>query len=136
PRTGRTAAINWIMSNQANLDLNLKRADTGRETPKPKYPLFTEHEIKPDSDLRVLRESRDLVSYYRDLLVHKLPMINSENHCVLLLDGRLLAAVGLHMQNYLTSNLAPSLTFAFSPHHKIYTRMQKLVLMSVCSIWF
>jgi hypothetical protein len=136
PKRGATAAINWILANRP-LPKVLKRGDVAA-TPAPKYKLFTEGEITPGSDLRIVKEKREVVDYYRDLLVHRLGLVGTERYYVLLLDGMLLAAVGFHVANLRTSggrDGVASLTFAFSPRHTQYKRLHKLVLMACVSSW-
>lgn len=136
PRSGVEAAINWIASNKPDVS-RLQRSDI--EVPvKAKYKLF-DGEIKPDSVLQVIRESREVVSYYRDLLVHRLALANSERYQVLLLDGRLLACMGFVVKEMRGSNTTlhgvPKLSFAFSVNHSRYSRLHKLTLLSVASTW-
>ncbi len=138
PRTGKTSAINWIVSNK-KLPSKLHRQDV-KDLPDAKYKLFTTGEITPDSDLRIVTEKQDVVNYYRDLFVHNLSMINTERYCVMLLDGQLMAVCGFHMSDFHTSTGGGSgsgihLTFCFTPEHEKYHRIQKLALMSVLSTW-
>lgn len=138
PRTGKTAAINWILINRiASEDAEpvLRRADTGPAA-VPRYPMFTHGTVTEASRLEVRAETKAIVSYYRDLLVHRLGLTNAESHQVLLLDGQLVAAVGLHLANYHRAMGAANLTFCFSPQHERYPRLQKLALLSVASSWF
>lgn len=137
PRQGATAAINWIVSNKPNA-AKLQRADIDAQI-KGKYKLFTEGSISENSDLRVVVESREVSSYYRDLFVHNLGHLNAERYKVLLLDGKLLATVGLHLQNLRAGGSMQGiakLRFAFTVTHPDYSRLHKLTLLSVCSSWF
>lgn len=138
PKTGKQAAINWIVANRDPLvKAKLQRGDV--EAPvRAKYKLF-EGEVTPQTDLRVLPEKKEVASYYRDLLVHNLPMANAERYKVLLADGELLATIGLHLQNLRAGGSmagVAKLRFAFSvpnPHHR---HLHKLTLLSVVSSWF
>lgn len=139
PRQGATAAINWIVSNQPDpLEAKLQRADVDPHI-KGKYKLFTEGTITDASDLRVVVETREVSSYYRDLFVHNLGHLNAERYKVLLLDGKLLATVGLHLQNLRAGGSMQGiakLRFAFTVTHPDYPRLHKLTLLSICSSWF
>lgn len=141
PRTGKTAAINWIVSNRPDLGappVKLRRADVERGV-RAKYKMFREGVIREDSELRVVTESKEVASYYRDLLVHNLGMVNAERYKVLLMDGELMAVMGAHLQNLRASgvlNGVCKLTFSFTVDHPRYDRLHKLTLMSVVSSWF
>lgn len=140
PRTGKTAAINWIVSNRPNLAPSAKLQRSDIEAPaRGRYKMFREGLIRSDSRLEVRVEKKEVVDYYRDLLVHNLGMVNAERHKVLLLDGKLLAVMGAHLQNLRASGVLNGickLTFAFTVDHPGYDRLHKLTLMSVVSSWF
>jgi hypothetical protein len=138
PGMSSTAAVSWVASNRP-LDehTTLRRSDIA-EMPAAKYKLFTEGTVTPESDFRFVREKRDVVEYYRDLLVHQLALAPSERYYALLLDGKLLAAVGFFVSDFRQSTGrqdAFGLTFAFSPRHPDYPRLHKLVLMACVSSW-
>lgn len=137
PRFGASAVATWLVSNRPEAFDSTYRREDMKGLPKAKYKQF-DGIIRPDSVLRVKPEAQDVVSYYRDLLVHNLPLINTELYEVLLMDGMLLACVGFHVQNLRTSTCkvpTANLTFAFSPHHERYPKLNKLVLMSCVSSW-
>lgn len=139
PKTGRTAAVNWIVSNRPDATKALLHRSDIEDHVKAKYKLFSEGEITPNSVLQVVPETKQVSSYYRDLLVHNLPMANAERYKVLLLDGKLLATVGLHLQNLRAGGSMQGiakLRFAFSCTHPQYARLHKLTLLSVVSSWF
>lgn len=141
PKTGKTAAINWIVSNRPYLaapSAKLRRADV--EAPvRAKYKMFREGLITPESRLEVRVESKEVAGYYRDLLVHNLGLINAERYKVLLMDGELMAVMGAHLQNLRASGVLNGickLTFSFTVDHPVYNRLHKLTLMSAVSSWF
>ncbi len=136
PKTGKTAAINWILCNRSQTaELALKRADTPRKELKH-YQLFTEGDVTPESRIWAKRDIKEQVDYYRDLLVHRLGLVNAEQYISIFLDGKLLASCGLHMYNYMTQGNPANLTFCFTPRHEKYKRLQKLALMALTSTWF
>lgn len=138
PKTGASAAINWIVSNKPERT-KLQRADVEKPI-KAKYKLFREGRIDPEnSRLEVKVESKEVASYYRDLFVHNLGHLNAERYKVLLLDGKLLATVGLHLQNLRAGGSmagVAKLRFAFTVDHPDYDKLHKLTLLSVVSAWF
>lgn len=138
PPDGKTAKMDWVISNFAPEAEILKRSDV--EQPAVGiYKLFTSGEIPEAADLRVVKESKEVVSYYRDLLVHRLAMVNAERYKIILLDGQLIACVGAHLQNLRASGVLQGvvkMTFCFTPEHPLYPRLHKLALMCVVSDWF
>jgi len=139
PKAGKGTAINWISTNRPIAEEpKLKRSDVEPHV-QGKYKLFKEGVVRPTSDLRVMVESREVVSYYRDLLVHRLALVNAERYKLVMLDGELLGCVGVHLQNLRASgvlNGVAKLVFAMSvdnPNHKL---LHKLTLLSVVSSWF
>jgi hypothetical protein len=139
PKTGRQAAINWIVANrEAKTGKKLQRSDV-EGTVRGKYKLFREGVISAESDMRVQVESKEVASYYRDLLVHNLGMANAERYKVLLIDGKLVATIGLHLQNLRAGGSmqgVAKLRFAFSVDHPEYDKLHKLTLLSIISSWF
>lgn len=138
PKTGNQAAINWIVANWDEKK-HLQRADVEGNV-RAKYKLFREGVIDPEkSDLRVIVEKKEVASYYRDLFVHNLGHLNAERYKVLLIDGKLVATVGLHLQNLRAGGSMKGiakLRFAFTVDHPAYDKLHKLTLLSVVSSWF
>ena len=138
PKDGKQARMDWVVSNIQSESDTLKRTDV-EQPAVGTYKLFTSGTIRPDADLRVVKESKEVVSYYRDLLVHRLALVNAERYKVILLDGQLIACVGAHLQNLRASGVLQGvvkLTFCFTPEHPDYPRLHKLALMCVVSDWF
>lgn len=139
PKMGRTAAINWIVSNKPEiLDEKLQRADVEDNIPA-KYKLAREREITVDTDLRVIPESKEVASYYRDLFIHNLGHLNAERYKVLLVDGELMSTVGLHLQNLRAGGSmqgVAKLRFAMTVRNIHHPKLHKLALMCVVSSWF
>jgi hypothetical protein len=142
PSNKKVAAINWIVANHSVVAhvVNRPRLTEG----VAKYPLF-DGEVSKDSKLWAERVPREVGDYYRDLFIHRLPGSLTEIYVALLLDGYLLASVGIHLRNWRTGggkgadsgDMAPaSLTFAFSVPHDTYRRLHKLTLLSVLGSWF
>ena len=141
PRNKRVAAINWIIANADPLDTMITRP---REWAiKAGFPLF-KGQVEPESKLWAVRVRREVGEYYKDLLVHKLAGGLAERYVALLLDGHLLAIIGLNMKDWRGAGgkkdperrNAGNLTFAFTVPHAGYKRLHKLTLLSVVSHWF
>lgn len=139
PKMGRTAAINWIVSNKPDiLDEKLQRADVEDNIPA-KYKLARERRVTADTDLRVIPESKEVASYYRDLFIHNLGHLNAERYKVLLVDGELMSTVGLHLQNLRAGGSmqgVAKLRFAMTVRNSFHPKLHKLALMCVVSSWF
>lgn len=139
PKTGINTAINWVVSNRVT-DKKLQREDVEKPA-RAKYKLFLEGKLTPESRLEVRKESYEVGTYYRDLFVHNLGMLNAEKYRVLLLDGKLLATLGLHLADMrgagaLSMQGVAKLRYAFSVDHPDYPKLHKLTLLSVLSSWF
>lgn len=140
---GAKAAINWIIANRdpAGVEASRARIQHG----EAKFPLF-EGEIKPTSHIHAVKVDKITGDYYRDLFIHKLPGSMTEIYVGLLLDGRLMGIIGLHLADLRRGKKVKkgekvldhcaSVTFAFTCPHPAYDRLHKLTLMSITSGWF
>lgn len=142
PGNRRLVSINWIIANRKVIDIQAQRARIveGRS----KYGMFS-GEITPESKLWAVLVGKDVGGYYKDLFIHKLPGGMAEKYAVLLLDGMLLAVMGLNIKRFRTGwtkagtkgiDASASLMFAFTVPHDTYRRLHKLTLMSIASNWF
>jgi hypothetical protein len=136
PKVSGGSVATWLMANKAT---GLREIFTRHDIEpheRGKYKLF-EGEILPTMKLQVVNEKQSQVQYYRDLLVHRLGLINSELYQVVLLDGMLLACIGFHVGTMRTSAQygVAKLTFAFNVHNERYPKLNKLVLMCAVSSW-
>lgn len=146
-KLGATAAINWIIANRdpIGIEANRGRIHEG----KAKFRLFA-GEVTEASDLRAVTVPREIGDYYKDIFIHRLPGANTERYIALLLDGHLMAIIGLHLSDMhrhakirkqvkgqeKVLDGAASVTFAFTNPHASYDRLHKLTLMSLVSDWF
>jgi len=140
PRNKRVAAINWIIANAEPAETMISRPKEWDM--KAKFPLFT-GQVTDDAQLRVRVVRREAGEYYKDLLIHKLAGGMAERYIALLLNGHLLAMIGLSLKDWRgagrkkASAGAPAyLLFAFTVPHDKYKRLHKLTLMAAASSWF
>jgi hypothetical protein len=148
PRNTKHTGVNWIVGNRDWMESVMVRNRLARG--KRKYALF-EGEIGEQTILGAVREQRDVADYYRDLFIHRLHGSLAEVFATVLLDGQLMGVVGLMMGHYVGGTLRPRgeakkakgltaptamMNFAFSVPHPRYSRLHKLLLMSVLSSWF
>lgn len=143
PGNKRVAAINWIIANRDPLGTEISR--TKLEEGQAKFVMFDD-DVKADMTIQALRVEKTVGDYYRDLFIHKLPGSVTETYAVILLGGKLLATVGLHLADLRrgrkmkkgdkTVGKTANITFAFTAPHSRYERLHKLTLMALTSDWF
>lgn len=136
-------AINWIVSNRPTAHTAINR--TKFYTGEARFKLF-DGDIGPESVLTALRVTKPVGDYYRDLFIHKLAGSSTEVYTVLLIDGRLMAVIGVHLKDFRRGARmrkgdaqyakVASVTFAFTVPHDRYDRLHKLTLMSAVSSWY
>ena len=138
PQSRATASINWIVANREPVKPAISRSVWQGEG---KFKLF-DGEITNKTELVAQKIERKVGLYYRDLFVHKQPNASSEMYVGLMLDGELLATIGIHVAVLSGAHRkkeeyrCPSITFAFTVPHETYGRLGKLTLMSITSSWF
>jgi hypothetical protein len=139
PAQSSSSVVSWIVSNKPTpiAGMQFKRDDV-EEHVRPRYRMYDGRtEIHEGDRLTWRNEKRDVVNYYRDLLVHRLALSATEDYRVLLLNGELIACIGFHVASIRTGGgvSQATLTFAFSPHSDRYPKLNKLVLMCAVSSW-
>jgi hypothetical protein len=138
PQSSSSSVASWIVTNRPGaLDTKFDRDDVEAHA-RPRYRLYDgKKEIHAIDRLEWRHEKRDVVNYYRDLLVHRLALSQTEDYRVLLLNGELIACFGYHVASIRTGGgvSQATLTFAFSPHSERYAKLNKLVLMCAVSSW-
>jgi Phage DNA Adenine Methylase-like domain 1/Phage GNAT-like domain len=144
PSSARSSRkIQWTVANRTPPGVAMVRPKIVAGAAR--YPLF-DGEVRPNASLSVARLDRPSGAYYRDLLMHRIAGRPPEQYLGLLLDGRLLAVVGVHLRDarigggigrdaskYLGR---VNLLFAFTVPHTRYARLHKLTLLCVVSRWF
>jgi hypothetical protein len=104
-----------------------------------KAPLMPEdHEITEDSKIVWVTCSTGQAMYYRDLFAHRLGATGSEKHILMLIDGYVAGVVGLHMHRFRSGNLTYGKrmieeTYGFSVPSNKYARLNRLLMMSICT---
>lgn len=94
------------------------------------YPIFNDDEITPDSKITILEVDKDTCLYYRDLFVHKLGTTKAEAYYLMLIDGKVTTAFGLHRRDFFSmkSNYIGEV-FGISVSSVRYKRLGKLFMM-------
>ena len=105
--------------------------------PSKWHQLPETHEITYDSKIDFAPSSKEAVLYYRDLWAHKLGATKSQFYYLMLIDGYVMGCFGIWLRNALTgSHPWVNETFGFNVPHKKYPRLNKLLMMCLCSCDF
>jgi hypothetical protein len=135
PTTGVEARIDWLVANRC-LPKSLVRLDVPPSRVQHR-PIFLEGEVCASTSLDVALVNEEEANYYRDLFVHRLPMIKTRRYMLLLIDGYVAGVLGWQLADAYKSDgpgLA-QLTFGFTVPNKRHPRLHKLTLMCAISSW-
>ena len=66
-----------------------------------KLPIYDDHEITPASKFHVIMVGLPTALYYRDLFVHRLGATTADRGFLLLVDGQVMTAFGIFIQDFL-----------------------------------
>lgn len=96
------------------------------------WPVYAEQEITPDSVITFEHVDKDTCLHYRDLFVHRLGLTKAQKYCLMLVDGRVTTAFGLHPRD-LQLNKSPYIgeVFGISVTSRRYARLGKLFMMAL-----
>jgi len=105
-------------------------------TPKPikKFPIYNEQEITDHSVIQFCAVDRECCLYYRDLFVHKLGVTDAECHLLMLIDGRVVTALGLttdKLRRFASDYINE--VFGISVTSTRYSRLGKLFMLCLTS---
>lgn len=98
------------------------------------YPIYNDEEITPESKIDILEVDKETCLYYRDLFVHKLGTTKAECYYLMLIDGKVTTAFGLHRRDFFSmkSNYIGEV-FGISVSSTRYKRLGKLFMMCLTS---
>ena len=98
------------------------------------YPVYDDQEITENSEIQILEVNKETCLYYRDLFVHKLGTTKAECYYLMLIDGRVTTAFGLHRREFfnMKSEYIDEV-FGISVSSKRYKRLGKLFMMCLTS---
>lgn len=99
------------------------------------WPVYSEQEIRPDSEIAMVEVSRDVGLHYRDLFTHRLAgSTTSEKFYLCLVDGRVISSLGLHFRDQVIGKTGyASETFGISVTSQRYARLGKLMMRALTS---
>jgi len=137
----RMSPISWIIANRSVSEPQITRPALKKG--KAKFKLF-DGEITEGSKICAVTLESKVGEYYKDLFIHKLPGGFSECIVGILLDGKLVAVLGLHFSHFVRGagknaegkSTPATIVYCFTTPHPSYKRLHKLTLMSATSRWF
>jgi hypothetical protein len=99
-----------------------------------KLPIYDDHEITPASRFQVMMVGLPTALYYRDLFVHRLGVTTADRGLLLLVDGQVMTAFGIFIQDFLQfrTEYLPEM-FGITRSSKLYHRLGKLFMLLLTS---
>jgi len=99
-----------------------------------KLPVYDDHEITPASKFHVIMVGLPTALYYRDLFVHRLGATTADRGFLLLIDGQVMTAFGIFIQDFLQFRMQylPEM-FGITRSSKRYHRLGKLFMLLLTS---
>jgi len=99
-----------------------------------KLPIYDDHEITPASKFHVIMVGLPTALYYRDLFVHRLGATTADRGFLLLVDGQVMTASGIFIQDFLQFRVQylPEM-FGITRSSKRYHRLGKLFMLLLTS---
>jgi hypothetical protein len=99
-----------------------------------KLPIYDDHEITPASKFHVVMVGLPTALYYRDLFVHRLGATTADRGFLLLVDGQVMTAFGIFIQDFLQFRMQylPEM-FGITRSSRRYHRLGKLFMLLLTS---
>jgi len=99
-----------------------------------KLPIYDDHEITPASKFQVIMVGLPTALYYRDLFVHRLGATTADRGFLLLVDGQVMTAFGIFIQDFLQFRVQylPEM-FGITRSSRRYHRLGKLFMLLLTS---
>ena len=121
----------WIIANrsmQARAENKIGFGDVR------KLPIYDDHEITPASKFHLVMVGLPTALYYRDLFVHRLGATTADRGFLLLVDGQVMTAFGIFIQDFLQFRVQylPEM-FGITRSSKRYHRLGKLFMLLLTS---
>lgn len=105
-----------------------------KNKPHKLYPVYDDSDITPESKVEFVQVDEPTVMYYRDLFVHKLGTTTAEAFYLMLIDGKVVTALGLIMRDVFTmKSQYVSEVFGISKSSDKYKRLGKLFMLCLTS---
>ncbi len=124
--------VDYVVSNQPLHDRHaaLKISDK----PARRFEVYDDQEITPQTKVQFIKMDQHTALYYRDLFVHRLGSTEAERYYLMLLDGRVVTALGLN-DSFLLRGRSDHIweTFGISKTSNRYARLGKLFMLLLTS---
>ena len=121
----------WIIANRS---MDARAENTTGFGKIRKLPIYDDHEITPSSRFHVIMVGLPTALYYRDLFVHRLGATTADRGFLLLVDGQVMTAFGIFIQDFLQFRMQylPEM-FGITRSSKRYHRLGKLFMLLLTS---
>jgi hypothetical protein len=127
--------VDYLLTNKPELFEKRAKGRTKTKIEPGGYPLlFEHHTITRESKITFRPTSGKVALYYRDLFAHKLGATKAHIFYLAFIDGYLFATLGFHPE-VATTGYRPYIeeTFGFCVPNRRYPRLNKLMMMLICS---
>jgi len=121
----------WIIANRS---MDPRAENTTGYGEIRKLPIYDDHEITPASKFQVTMVGLPTALYYRDLFVHRLGATTADRGFLLLVDGQVMTAFGIFIQDFLQFRVQylPEM-FGITRSSRRYHRLGKLFMLLLTS---
>src|SRR6266571_4713592 len=121
----------WIIANRS---MDARAENTTGFGEIRKLPIYDDHEITPTSRFHVIMVGLPTALYYRDLFVHRLGATTAVRGFILLVDGQVMTAFGIFIQDFLQFRMQylPEM-FGITRSSGRYHRLGKLFMLLLTS---
>lgn len=124
---------NYLISNNPKSGIFVTKKPEDKRKPKI-YEIYSDQEITPESKIEVMITDSTTALYYRSLFIHRLGVTSAQNFMIMLIDGRVFAAIGFDLAKYYmgTSEYLFE-NFGITKTSERYRRLDKLLMSCLCS---
>ena len=121
----------WIIANRS---MDARAENTTGFGEIRRLPIYDDHEITPASKFHVVMVGLPTALYYRDLFVHRLGATTADRGFLLLVDGQVMTAFGIFIQDFLQFRMQylPEM-FGITRSSRRYQRLGKLFMLLLTS---
>ncbi|KAA9379664.1 hypothetical protein F5972_08405 [Microbispora cellulosiformans] len=124
--------VDYIIGNRDPGDRLVVRKGLGG--PPRQWPVYADQDITPESVISFEQVDKDTCLHYRDLFVHRLGLTKAERYCLMLIDGRVTTAFGLHTRDIRLGNSGwVGEVFGITVTSARYARLGKLFMLALTS---
>ncbi len=104
------------------------------DVPARRPPVYCEQEITEDSVLAMVTTTKELATYYYDLFIKALGVVNAETYFLFVVDGRVVGTVGFMYSSWARNRLSHVFeVFGITPTSVRYKKLNRLLMMYLLS---